>query len=140
MPVYYAHDVGNPAYTTIEMHSMSNTYWDHNGTFQHTADSLRTRIPSTGSVTRPRSDNAKLERYRRACNCYYDLYNNGLCNRSAEFRKVFDIRPSYYRTRPGKFGSDLYERVEIVMDQIIMDAAKEQQIELIMDRCIMPME
>ena len=108
---------------------MTSTYWEHNGALQHTADRLRTFIPSTGPVERSRSTNVMLDRYRRACNCYYDLYNNGLCNRAAEFRRIFGIKPSYYKLRPGLYSKELYERVESVMNQIIIAAAKEQQID-----------
>jgi hypothetical protein len=108
---------------------MSNTYWSSNGKFQATADKLQALIPRSGSVENPRK-NAALEKYRKAVNCYYDLYNNGLCNRSAEFRVVYDIPSSYYGSYGRGYGAQLYVMVEIKLDAIIAAAAEEQGIEL----------
>ena len=37
---------------------MKNTYWNHNGKYQNFADYLNTLIPTEGSVTNPRKNNA----------------------------------------------------------------------------------
>lgn len=54
---------------------MSNTFWDGDSDLQDVADALATLIPPTGAVENPKKNKA-LEKFRRATNCYYDLYNN----------------------------------------------------------------
>lgn len=103
------------------------TYWSNKGRYQELASALQTMIPSSGEVLGHKG-NPKLERFRKASNCYYDLYNNGLCNRAAEFRQVFGIASSKHRhpTRRGWFTEELYRSVEGQMDKIILEAAAEQ--------------
>jgi hypothetical protein len=102
------------------------TYWNHNGKFNALAKDLQDLIPSEGPVVNPRK-NKKLEKYRKAVNCYYDLYNNGLCNRASQFTRVFGLRSSEYRyTRSYSYMECLYAEVEEVMDKIVYDAAIEQ--------------
>lgn len=108
---------------------MSNTYWSSNGKFQATADKLMAMIPGEGSVAEPRK-NVKLELFRKAVNCYYDLYNNGLCNRAPMFRTVFGIPSSYYGSYRNGYGAQLYVMTEIKLNEIIEAAAAEQGIEL----------
>ena len=103
----------------------TNSYWNNNGKHQQLADKLQKLIPAQGSVERPRK-NRSLEHFRKAVNCYYDLYNNGLCNRVAEFRNVFDISSSHYKYGFGQYYHNMYEIVEARLDSIIQAAAKEQ--------------
>jgi hypothetical protein len=109
---------------------MVKTYWNSNGRFQAAADALQALIPSEGSVADTRK-NAKLERFRKAVNCYYDLYNNGLCNRAREFHTVFKVASSLYRNygRHYSYSQQLYRLTEEAMDVIIEDAALEQGID-----------
>ncbi len=105
-------------------------YWNNSGRYQEVANKLNELIPVEGSVENPRKNKA-LEKYRNASNCYYDLYNNGLCNRVSEFRKVFDIASSMYKQPWRGFGCyepAMYIKVERAMDEIILAAAKEQNI------------
>lgn len=104
---------------------MSNTYWNHNGRFNNMAVELQRLIPAAGAVKNP-AKNKNLERFRKAVNCYYDLYNNGLCNRLASFNKLFGVSASNYRYSHGRFVQSLYDHVERKMDQIILDAYAEQ--------------
>lgn len=106
-----------------------NTYWNHNGKHQKICKLLEQKVPSSGQVNEPIKNKA-LEKFRKASNCYYDLYNNGLCNRAAEFRKVFGIASSRYGNY-NNFANELYDLVEQRMDEIIEQAAKEQNIDLI---------
>ena len=109
---------------------MSNTYWNNKGLHQALAEELQKLIPIEGGVDNPRKNRA-LEKFRKAANCYYDLYNNGLINRAQEFAKVFGIKSSLYRynARYGrKFDQALYARVEDEMDLIIAAAAVEQKL------------
>lgn len=118
--------------------NLENTYWGGAGTHQATVEKLQALIPDEGSV--PDADeNPSLETFRIASNCYYDLYNNGLCNRGAEFREVFGFGPGsdnddedYDRFRDD--GTDYHSRldqaevqkIERRMTKIIIAAAKEQ--------------
>lgn len=106
---------------------MDNTYWNKTGKYQELADQLREFIPAMGSVEHPRK-NPALEKFRKASNCYYDLYNNGLGNRNAEFRQIFGLAPSHYKHSfiRFKFSDDLYEEVEVKMNRIVLDAAIER--------------
>lgn len=108
-----------------------NTYWNHSGKHQDKVDALQALVPAEGPVKG--SKNKALERFRKAVNCYYDLYNNGLCNRAASFAKIFKVAPSDYGVgytarclRVARFGPTLYEIVEKRMDEIIEAAVAEQ--------------
>lgn len=102
-----------------------NTYWNSNGKYQPHADALQTLIPAEGSCPDPRKNKA-LERFRKAVNCYYDLYNNGLCNRKAEFRTTFGIAASHHGISRYGYSQTLYDLTEAAMDAIILEAALEQ--------------
>jgi hypothetical protein len=101
------------------------SYWAGNGKHQQYVDSLQLLVPTEGSVLQPYRNKA-LEKFRKASNCYYDLYNNGLGNRAKSFAKVFGINTSYHRMGQYRFDQQLYVRTEAVMDEIILAAAKEQ--------------
>lgn len=110
-----------------------NTYWANTGRHQALADRLQTLIPIEGPVANTRT-NPKLERFRKAANCYYDLYNNGLFNRASEFRTVFGIASSNYRTADRKwFTNELFTLTEAAMDTIVLEAAAEQNIRTLTD-------
>ncbi|MCA1800537.1 MAG: hypothetical protein LC650_04520 [Actinobacteria bacterium] len=103
-------------------------YWNNDGLYEEAAKALMTLIPGQGAVNEPRKNKA-LEKFRKASNCYYDLYNNGLGNRMSEFRKVFGFAASPYRQRwkgYGCFDAPLYTRTEDAMHEIIRNAAHEQ--------------
>ena len=106
-----------------------NTYWYNNGRFQMYIEELDALIPDAGEVNEPRKNKA-LEKFRVASNCYYDLYNNGLCNRASEFRQVFGIASTKYKEKVGRYPRyipELYDHTEQVMDEIILNAVKEQK-------------
>ena len=113
---------------------MKNTYWNNNGTFQTVVNQLNKLIPDEGSVVQPRKNKA-LEKFRKASNCYHDLYNNGLCNRAQDFRTVFGIASSHYKTSRLRmsFMSDIYVDTEKVMDTIVINAAEEQGLAIAAD-------
>lgn len=109
---------------------MENTYWNYKGTHQDVIEELNALVPTSGSVPSPRKNKA-LEKFRRASNCYYDLYNNGLWNRAAEFRREFGIPSSHYKYFDGinwRFTKEMHELVERKMDEIVLAAADEQAI------------
>lgn len=104
-----------------------NTYWNSKGKYQHLVSKLEVLIPDEGHVPNRKSGGKALEKFRKAANCYHDLYNNGLCNRAAEFRQVFGIASSKYIGRCAtRFVDELYLLVEEKMNEFIMAAAIEQ--------------
>ena len=109
------------------------TYWENNGQYQNLVRPLAKQLPTFGSVPDAKTANKHLEKFRKAQNCYYDLYNNGLCNKAREFSTVFripgvpkEIKQNYrYNTLVCKTTEEL---IEAKMDKIILAAAKEQGI------------
>lgn len=117
-----------------------NTYWSHKGTYPEAVEKLQALIPASGSVAQPYKNKA-LERFRKAVNAYYRLYNDGDFNSGKgrmfgiEYISRFSTR-KYYTGHGGRMQSyhdwtqGLYDEVEKGMDRIIEAAAKEQGIEL----------
>ncbi len=107
------------------------TYWNEQGTYQTIAEALQGLIPAIGEVPEGKTTNKALERFRRAQNCYYDLYNNGLGNRAREFSTLFripgvprEIKQNYHYNF---LVSSLTEgAIENKMDGFILDAYREQ--------------
>lgn len=105
---------------------IDNTYWNNKGKYMDLYEKLQHLIPSMGEVPEPRKNRA-LEKLRRASNCYYDLFNNGLCNRAAEFRRVFGFGGT--AIADGRYNHPVLEsRLEARMDEIILAAALEQKV------------
>jgi hypothetical protein len=108
---------------------MENTYWNDKGTHQYYMKALEPLIPFNGSIKGRK--NVKLEKLRKAINCYWDLYNNGLGNRDRSFSKIFghEVLAShitYYIKIRMPVPQRYYEAIERVMDGLIEDAALEQ--------------
>jgi outer membrane receptor for ferrienterochelin and colicin len=82
-------------------------------------------IPAAGPVIKSHK-HPKLERLRKASNCYTDLYHNDLVNLSKSFAHIFGIRSSDYRETISKFSPRLYLLVEKSMDRFILEAWSEQ--------------
>jgi hypothetical protein len=108
------------------------TYWAGNGKYQAQADALRALVPTFGPVENAKKRPA-LERYRKATNCYYDLYNNGLGNRAGQFASVFKIRSTDYKYARCEYNRQLYAVTETTMDAIIVEAAIECGIEVALE-------
>jgi len=99
---------------------MSNTYWNGNGKFQDLADKLTGQIPMTGEAK-----DRHIERLRKAVNAYYDVYNNGGCNRGHSIGKHFPGVMKILNNRWGPTDWDTVERItEPKMDEIILKVAK----------------
>lgn len=118
----------------------SKTYWCNAGKHEDLNAKLQLLIPHKGPVENANLHPA-LETYRIACNCYYDLYNNGLGNRSKEFLSVFGFdaaevgKPNYkirhrlqddFEISSVILTQDLIDLTEIRMDEIILAAYAEQ--------------
>lgn len=107
----------------------SQTYWSNKGKHEDLQEQLTKLIPTEGEVADHKA-NPALERFRVASNCYYDLYNNGLCNRAGEFRKAFGFSAVKLMERNRGLGYALTQKVigltETGMDAIILAAYTEQ--------------
>ena len=110
---------------------MENTYWSNKGTYAELNAKLEKLIPASGSVEKPWKNKA-LERFRKASNAYYDIFNNGGCNRGRAIGKYFEGAMYYLSRHYGvyNFGRVNWERIHMItepkMDAIILEAAKEQ--------------
>jgi hypothetical protein len=113
---------------------MENTYWNSMGTHQNLAEQLRALLPAMGEIKG--SKNKALEKFRKATNAYYDIFNNGGGNRAASIRGIFGFgmtsmsepcRDAYGNTRRYNWNA-IHERVEPIMDKIVLAAAAEQGI------------
>jgi len=108
-----------------------STYWENKGLYQAEADALEKLLPIFGEVPDNKMANKYLEKFRKAVNCYYDLYNNGLCNRAREFSTVFRI-PGVSREIKQNYGYNFLvsaateTAIDAKMDQIILLAYEEQ--------------
>ena len=105
---------------------MTNTYWNSNGTYQNLAEQLRSHVPFAGEITG--KENKALEKFRKASNAYYDIFNNGGCNRAAQIRSIFKFGMTTMRVGKRFDWNAIHEKVEPIMDQIILAAAAEQGI------------
>lgn len=104
---------------------MDKTYWGGNGTHQDISTALLDLVPSEGPIKGRK--NAALERFRKASNAYYDIFNNGGCNRPALIRAIFGLGISSYINRNGNLNwVEVTKIVEPIMDSIILAAAEEQ--------------
>jgi hypothetical protein len=119
-----------------------HTYWSHKGKHPLTQDALESLVPAEGEIPNAES-NPALEQFRIAANCYYDLYNNGLCNLWEEFEEVFGFHGPYYEYEADEDDDDQrpyrdiekawwtvqnVNRVEDRVNEIIIQAAIEQGI------------
>ena len=104
--------------------------WGVNPGFKALADKLNELIPAQGSVDNPRSTNKALEKFRKAQNVIYDLFNNGLMNRRTEYRNMFGEVPLPGIRHQDYIGeirwSQIEDEVEANFTPIIVAAAKEQ--------------
>lgn len=103
--------------------NFTKTYWSGHGKHEALKEKLNTLVPFSGEVSEA-DKNPALEKFRRASNCYYDLYNNGLCNKRHEFRTIFEFDGS------GELTQEMVNQADKIMDKIIRAAAKEQGIEV----------
>lgn len=102
--------------------------WGVNSGFKHLVDQLSMMLPAQGACENARSTNKHLDKFRRAQNAVYDLFNNGLCNKRGLFKNIFGWAPyqrdTYYATR--MMWTTWEDRVEEDFTPIILAAAKEQ--------------
>lgn len=106
-------------------------YWSEQGRHQALVTPLQALIPAVGEVPQGKKQNKHLERFRKAMNCYYDLYNNGLCNRAREFSRLYklagvprEIKARRYQASMLSFYTEIC--VDTAMDDFIRLAYQEQ--------------
>ena len=102
--------------------------WGVNQGFSHLNNNLNDLLPFEGRCEFPNSKNKALDKFRRAQNAAYDLFNNGLGNKRTLFKSIFGwsvgVRDTSYAT---KMQWSMWEdRVEEVLTPIMLEAAKEQ--------------
>ena len=101
---------------------MKISYWNGNGHRQEWADRLFAMIPAEGPVK-----NGQLERFRKASNAYYDIFNNGGGNRAASIAGFFGKEVNnILREGMGRGRTIDWDRVSQIvdpkMDKIIFSA------------------
>ena len=105
--------------------------WGVNEGFKDLCDKLTELLPFEGRCENPMSKNKHLEKFRRAQNAAYDLFNNGLGNKRQQFQRIFGwsvgVRDTSYANQ--MTWSHWEDRVEEVLTPIILEAAKEQGIQ-----------
>ena len=106
-----------------------NTYWEEKGLHQEMANELNLLIPFMGSVENKRY-RKKLERYRKAANAYYDIFNNGGYNMGREIGATFGALSDLIKLEDWEA---VYEIVEPIMHKIIVEAylAERHHIDLV---------
>ena len=109
--------------------------WGLNSGFEKLNEALSELVPLQGKCDFPRSKNKNLERFRIASNLIYDLFNNALGNRRAEFRQFFGFMPlpgngAQYNIF-GKRWEEIEDLIEPILTDIMVKAAFEQKIDII---------
>lgn len=119
------------------MNTATKSYWSSTGRYQAAYAELLKLIPVSGECPDAKTKNKALDRLRRAANCYYDLFNNGLCNRAAEFRSIFGFSPKKeFPDRSVRYSGryldidfdnvEMNERLNTALDGMIAAASIEQ--------------
>jgi len=104
--------------------------WGVNSGFEGVREKLNDLIPLDGPCKNPRTTNKHLDKFRRAQNAVFDLFNNGLSNRRGLFKQIFGFAPTMRdcdnaRRMQWEHWED---RVEETLTPLIIAAAKEQGI------------
>ena len=118
---------GNEIFEQQEL--FTNSWGVHSG-FERLRDELNNLIPAAGKCENSRSKNKALDKFRRAQNAAYDLFNNGLCNKRGLFNQIYGFAPTMRDTDNARRmqWSHWEDRVEEVLTPIIIAAALEQGI------------
>lgn len=103
------------------------SYWSGEGKYQKQYNELQKLIPREGVVEKGMCKHkVSLDRLRRACNAYYDVFNNGGGNRDRSIARFFpgvlsEIRESW--NRGCNINWDYVHRVcDEKMDEVIVEA------------------
>lgn len=105
------------------------------GDLESVIDALHERVPFEGRCEFPNSKNQKLDRFRRALNVVYDLFNNGLGNRRDQWKYTMGIdvpihtHSEVYRyniRQDAKYWDNIEDNIAPRFRKIVMDAVLEQ--------------
>ena len=103
--------------------------WGVRNDVKHLVEALQHKLPASGMVKNA-NKNRCLEKFRKAQNVTYDIFNNGLCNRGREL-KVLGLK-KYDLPLPDRYFNGNWDRIEFIVSEamapIIQNAAKEQGI------------
>ena len=109
-------------------YELFSTSWGVHEGFKTAVDKLNNLLPIEGRVEYSQSKNKNLEKFRKAQNAMYDLFNNGLCNKRSLFQNIYGwsvgVRDTNHATK--MTWSQWEDRVEEVLTPIMLEAAKEQ--------------
>ena len=70
-------------------YELFSTSWGIHEGFKTAVDRLNDLIPIDGKCEYSQSKNKNLEKFRKAQNAMYDLFNTGLGNKKHEVRNIF---------------------------------------------------
>jgi len=106
--------------------------WGVRNDVKHLIDPLNDLLPAMGMVKNA-NKNKWLEKFRKAQNVSYDIFNNGLMNRGRELKvlgiKKYDLALPEYYGRDGYYRGN-WNQIEFVVSEamapIIKQAATEQ--------------
>ena len=100
------------------------------GHLESKIDQLHDLLPFEGACKNPRSSNKALDKFRRAQNVIYDLFNNGLYNRRNQWVQTMNIALPICGIRSQQYIRPNWESIEDFVAprfiEIINDAVKEQ--------------
>ena len=111
------------------------SFWNNDHELTPLYEEVNKLIPSEGEVKG--NKNRKLERMRKMANCYYDIFNNGGCNRMRAITAYFgedvswQLRYSVNCDNPVRrelAWKAIAEDVDPIMAEAIKEAAEEQGI------------
>lgn len=107
----------------------NNAVWGVTEVTRPLVDELWELIPMSGSVAQP-SKNPKLEKFRKAQNVVYDIFNNGLMNRGRQLRVLGLTKYDLPHIRGWGSWSQCEGVVEKAFTPIIIEACVEQGIKV----------
>ena len=109
-------------------YELFSTSWGVHEGFKTAVDKLTELLPFEGRCEFPNSKNKNLEKFRRAQNAAYDLFNNGLGNKRSLFKNIYgwSVGPRDTYNASVMTWTHWENMVEEVLTPIIIAAAKEQ--------------
>ena len=110
-----------------------NAEWGQTAETKTLVEKLDQLLPPQGPVTNPVKNKA-LEKFRKAQNVVYDIFNNGLMNRDKSLKVLglmkYDLALEYYSPSAECFYPANWDQIEDVVERaftpIVMAAALEQ--------------
>lgn len=103
-----------------------NTFWEKTSELSIIAEKLEEKIPVYGEVDN-KKQNPALEKFRKAANVYYEIFNNGGMNSLAGCKNLFGLSAAEVR-RFVEFRrwDRLHDKIEPKLTEIVLAAAAEQ--------------